>query len=578
MCGLVWMAGQDSAQSVPEALKRLQYRGYDSFGFASLLDVGIESYRSLDDLREYEPDLPASQMVLGHTRWATHGGVSLDNCHPHMDPKQRFALAHNGIVENFTELQAEVGSDVTSDTALLMLCLGQALDAGLEQREAFSAMVTQIRGRNALVVMFANGEVWAYRHGSPLMLVQLESGLGIGSDLPAFADQVRACCPLEDQEIARFSGSDLLVYGGANQLSEEGRSPAWQPVEPFDETYGEQPSHFGAGGYMYREVFEQWRTLSLPIPDTQQQKVLTQLVASRSLILVTGAGGAGLVAEQIAHLLVTRGNCRALAVPVGEIDSYRAFADESLLLAISQSGETADTLCVISRVQSWGVPVMSLVNAPYSSMGRCSELAIEMGIGPEHCVLSTKSATAQIGFGYWLAGFIADGATRFKQELNGLGSALAQQLNHDVLEYYTEVVNYLVQQQSLFLLGRGDYLAAAKLGALNLKEASYIHAEAFSAGELKHGVIALIEPGTPVILFDLESDPYMNGVMAELKCRGAKVITVGSNQGDLSLPEFAGGHPATSPISCQILAYMLALAKGIDPDRPRNLAKSVTVL
>ncbi len=580
MCGLVWKAGVDCHQQVPQALKRLEYRGYDSFGFASLMDVGIELYHSLDDLREFDEALPESDMVLGHTRWATHGGVNLENCHPHLDSKRRFALAHNGIVENFTELDSDRFS---SDSALLTDLISRELDDSASPQQAFASVIKRLTGRNSLVVMFDDGEVLGYRSGSPLVLAQLSNGIGVASDPHAFGSDVSACCPLLDNMCFSYKFGQLAVYDSGEELGSLGHDPSWVSFNMDSEEPNSLPVSGSPGCDMKREILDQWRTLSMSIPSDEQCSQLRGLLNDKALILVTGAGGAALVAEQIAFLLQTRSGRRALFLSAGEIQRYSAFADDAVLLAISQSGETADTLMALEMAKSWGMAVVSLVNGPFTSMGRASDLSLDLRVGPERCVLSTKSATAQIAFGYWLSTLLSfDDEQKLpltcKSELQQLGSVLCGKLDDAVFAEFDAVADYLMDHHSLFLLGRGEDFATATLGALNLKEASYIHAEAFSAGELKHGVIALVEQGTPVIVFGVDRDPYMSGVVAELKCRGATVISVGSAAGDLTLPEFGDGHPVTAPITCQILAYVFALKRGLDPDRPRNLAKSVTVL
>lgn len=577
MCGLVWAAAHNAERTVPEALKRLHYRGYDSFGFACLLDVGIETRRSLEDLREFDEVLPSSAMVLGHTRWATHGEVSLPNCHPHMDSRDRFALAHNGIVENTATLEKGIVSFETSDSALIAKLLASRLDDGESPQKAFLSVVQKLEGRNAVVAMFQNGDVFGYRQGSPLLLVKLSDGIGLASDALAFGEEVEACYPLEESGWFCYSEDELHVYD-SDLESPTIQALNWQPVPVHTRELLSGDLQPGAGTYMRHEILEQWRTMARPIPDEVGEAALQNLIRKRRRIIVTGAGGAGIVAQQVAHLIQSRAEYQALAVPAPEIQRYQSFMDDAVLLAVSQSGETADTLCAIEFARRFDVPVVSLVNMPFCSMSRCSDLTFQLGIGPEHCVLSTKSATAQLSFGYWLAGLLKNQQTAFKREVSAVGQLLADQLDEAVFAQFQPVVEHLATQPSLLLLGRSDDFATAQLAALNLKEASYIHAEAFSAGELKHGVIALVEPCTPALLFGLETDAYMKGVASELKSRGAVIISVGSELGDFALPEFGRGHPISAPITGQILAYLLARHRGVDPDRPRNLAKSVTVL
>lgn len=571
MCGLVWVSHETAAEIAPAALRRLQYRGYDSFGFAWPDAQGMTGSRSLEDLRDFQQVLPKSSMVLAHTRWATHGTVSLENCHPHRDAAGRFALAHNGIASNHAEFaqQSELPVDV-SDTAVLSQYFAALLDQGCTPEAAFDHVVTRLQGRNALVVMMASGEVFAYRSGSPLVLVQLQGGFGLASDVLALGCETIACCPLADHARVVFRDNQILV-------NEE--VPSWQAlqIEQFVPDVAVDFAH-RAGHFMRQEILEQWRTVTLPVPDSDMTTRLKVLLRGKKRLLITGAGGAGIVAQQIAHLVSVRGKVSALGISACEFAYQKAHSDQACLLAISQSGETADTLVAIEEAKSWGMPVISLVNMPFSTMSQVADLSFELGAGPEQCVLSTKSATAQIAFGYWLAGLLAGAADAANAELRELGVTLSQVLEPGLFDQFQPAVDYLSDRDTLFLLGRGVHFANAQLGALNLKEASYIHAEAFSAGELKHGVLALVESGTPVILFGLDVDPYMQGVAAELRSRGAVILAVGSTAGDIYLPDPGGGHLVGEPITCQILAFLLARRRGLDPDRPRNLAKSVTVL
>lgn len=571
MCGLVWVAHEAAAEIAPAALRRLQYRGYDSFGFAWPDASGITGSRSLEDLREFHEELPSSSMVLAHTRWATHGRVSLENCHPHRDGSGRFALAHNGIISNHREflLQAESHAQ-DSDTAILSQYFSALLDQGHNPEGAFEAVVSKMQGRNALLVMMASGEVFAYRNGSPLVLVQLQDGIGLASDVHALGAETVACCTLADHARVVCRGRQVHVNGAL---------PRWQalPVTQYaaDVAVGTARR---AGHFMRQEILEQWQSVTSSLPQRDQLEKLRALLQGQQRILVTGAGGAGIVAQQIAHFLKVRAGFSALGISACEFAYQQAHSSGACLLAISQSGETADTLVAIEQARSWGMPVVTLVNMPLSTMAEVADLNFSLGAGPEQCVLSTKSATAQISFGYWCAALLAGTDIAARAELQDLGVTLSQILEPGLFSHFDKAVDYLANRDTLFLLGQGAHFASAQLGALNLKEASYIHAEAFSAGELKHGVLALVEAGTPVILFGLDVDPYMQGVAAELKSRGAMILAVGSTAGDIYLPDPGNGHPVSEPISCQILAYLLARRRGLDPDRPRNLAKSVTVL
>jgi glucosamine--fructose-6-phosphate aminotransferase (isomerizing) len=287
---------------------------------------------------------------------------------------------------------------------------------------------------------------------------------------------------------------------------------------------------------------------------------------------------------QIAWLLREVAGFRALAIPAYEIESMRPmFREGDFVLAVSQSGETADTIHAVEVASSWGLRIASLVNMPMSTIARLSEFSMANHCGPEICVLSTKSATAQVAFGYLLASSLSR-LPDLKKNMNHLSSTLSRTLSAETSRKIKSLALSLKGEQHLFILGRGHFYGTAQVAALNIKEASYVHAEAFAAGELKHGVIALIDQGVPVILFSDRLDPYMVNVAAEVKSRGARVIGIGYEDNELfdhfiALPVLPDPHLAivNAMIPCQLLAYHLAVQAGLNPDKPRNLAKSVTV-
>jgi glucosamine--fructose-6-phosphate aminotransferase (isomerizing) len=338
---------------------------------------------------------------------------------------------------------------------------------------------------------------------------------------------------------------------------------------------------------MFKEILEQWRTIPVQCAlDEPEFEVFTDCIRQSGLVLVTGAGGAFYAAKQVAWLLRTIAGIKAMDVAAYEIQSLRSLVTKNdLLLVVSQSGETADSLQAIQTARDWGMKIACLVNMRMSTMTRISDFVFYNRAGAEECVLSTKSATAQITFGYLLANNLINRMPDARRHIDGLSRLLSGELVPSQLGQFQEVAKYLTNFEHLFVLGRGEHFANALIGALNIKEASYLHAEAFSAGELKHGVIALREPGTPVILFMPKDDEYMLGVANEVKARGAYVIAI-TNEApgsgidtvvDVRLPLAGGGSPLSAIIACQLLAYYIAVGKDLNPDRPRNLAKSVTV-
>ncbi len=587
MCGIVACSGEDSSQKIIiDALARMQYRGYDSYGFAFVgSDGGLETCKSTETFDSNLVSLPDSPVFLGHTRWATHGVVNLQNSHPHVDPLGRFALVHNGIVDNFSSLKdslVEKGTRfVTStDTEVIVHLMSEAIDIGKDRFSALESVQEQIEGRNTLVFLFGDGELLGMCQGSPLVLCKGESGIYLASDILAFANQTRQCMALEDGQVISILGQKIKLVTKTG----ESKQPGWHKVDLSLVDEGKE----GYNHYMLKEIQEQWRTIPVQIDvDEHMIAELAAAVRSSNQVLLTGSGGAYYAAKQIAWLLRARAGVKAVDVPAYELVNWSGFADEGdLMIAVSQSGETADTLEAINIARTWGLRVASLVNMPMSTMTRISDLVFYNSVGPEECVLSTKSASAQITFGYVLASYLQDEFREARRHLDMVSHLLSEEMGGGNDREYRNAARYLHTQPHLFILGRGEHYGSALIGALNIKEASYLHAEAFSAGELKHGVIALIEPGTPVIIFMPEADSYMHGVAAEVKSRGAYVVALtndafdqrtGRSLIDVKLPLPADGSIVSAIIPCQLLAYYIAIEKGLNPDRPRNLAKSVTV-
>jgi glucosamine--fructose-6-phosphate aminotransferase (isomerizing) len=308
------------------------------------------------------------------------------------------------------------------------------------------------------------------------------------------------------------------------------------------------------------------------------------VILSSKRVVVTGAGGASFAAKQIAFLLRQKAKVDAWDVPAYDLETLApCVSPGDILLTISQSGETADTIEAVRLAEQWGMRIATIVNMPMSSMTRMAEHVFYNRSGPEICVLSTKSASAQVTFGLLLAASVSRELENAHAEVDRLSRRLSHYLDASNLKAFAGAARGLARSEHVYLLGRSAFRAVAEMGALNIKEASYIHAEAFSAGELKHGVIALIEEGTPVILFAEPGDTYMINVAAEVKSRGARLIAVSVENNELFddwLP-MPGDTPDARAIAgiipCQLLAYFLAIERGLNPDKPRNLAKSVTV-
>jgi glucosamine--fructose-6-phosphate aminotransferase (isomerizing) len=580
MCGIIAASAMTEIQDeVVAALARVQYRGYDSFGFAWVSEQGgLATARSTDADAVHETRLPLSRTVLGHTRWATHGEVNLANCHPHMSTDGDFALVHNGIVTNFDALR---GADETfeSDSRLIVALLQTELHAGMDRLKALRRVTTLLQGRNTMVVLFADGEILAFRLGSPLVVSKSETNdLYLASDQLAFSATCPEYCRIADGEFVQIRARELELY--TNDLV--ARRQGWLPItERYQASDKEGYKHF-----MMKEVMEQWQTVPsvLNTLHTADFDAAVSLIQNARRIMVVGAGGAYFTGRQIAWLLRGEAGLDVMDVPAYEYDSFSTLLGQGdVLLCVSQSGETADTLQAIERAKDSSAAVVSILNVPGSSMAELSDVSLQQCSGAEVCVLSTKSATAQITVGYALALASGNRHGQARQHIQAVSHALATELTPAYLADCNRLALRLANHTSLYVLGRADFHAVAQVAALNIKEASYVHAEAFSAGELKHGVLALITRDVPVLVYVGKGDVFMRQVIAEVQARGAWVIglladDVCQSICDESLRLPAAGSALASLVPGQLLAYFMALALARNPDRPRNLAKSITVL
>ncbi|MDE1462442.1 glutamine--fructose-6-phosphate transaminase (isomerizing) [Spartinivicinus poritis] len=610
MCGIFAYIGKNSAvATVVKGLQRLEYRGYDSWGLAIPLQGSIEVYKTLDPLQtaDVTPINVQGSMVLGHTRWATHGAVNITNCHPHVSSSKQFALVHNGIVENYQALKTQLvfqGVQFISetDTEVIVRLIENELNqlqlkdeiqkesrlTAKDYQAVLSQVFKKLEGRNTLVFICAELQLLiGIRNGSPLIAgikpnnITAESydELFLASDYYSFAQHTHTCLLVDDLQMICCEQSRVKLIDLQTNKSVE---PDWQILERQELEHSlEGFSHF-----MLKEIQQQWETIPRAAAvDRQQLEAMIKAINNAKNVFITGAGAAFFIGEQIAAMLREIAGIFVTPIPAYEFESYLVSIEPSdVLIAISQSGETADTLNFIEQVKRKGVVVASVVNMPGAMLSRLSDFAFLSYAGPEVCVLSTKSSTSQLTFGYLLAKTIINQYESAKADIEQLTHQLSLYFNDENLQ----IIESLAQKINgghIYLLGNRHFIGAGKIGALNIKEASYIHAEAFPAGELKHGVIALIEKETPVICFmDETNATYMTAIASEVKARGGKIIGISQQSNELfdymlKLP--VTGNSASFIVHilpCQLLAYYLAIQRGHNPDKPRNLAKSVTVI
>jgi glucosamine--fructose-6-phosphate aminotransferase (isomerizing) len=591
MCGIFGYVGdaQNAADLVLRGLKKLEYRGYDSWGVAVGHRDQVVLAKRTGKIGDAAPDLPASAIGIGHTRWATHGGVTEPNAHPHLDCAGRLALIHNGIVSNYRELREPLvrsGHRFRSETDtevvahLIEECLA-AIPPGPEQ--LVSATMTAFRrlhGLNAIAVAdVRTGQIAAAKSGSPLVLGWSDHGHLLASDFSALLEHTRRVTFVEDRQAVLLSRERCRVFD-----ADSGRelTPAITEVEW--EAAATELS--GYPDYMTKEIHEQPSMLRrLADAGGEHARRLAAMIRDAADVFVVGCGTAGHAALAAQYLLARIAGRRVTVATGSEFPYLGDFVTEgALVVALSQSGETIDVIDAVRAARQRGARIAAIVNVEGSTLWRLADLTVPLGAGPERCVLATKSFTAKLAIllltAYELAGRAAAGPALVAHAADEIERLLADD-RRDLIRQVAEAIH---TREHLFVIGRGPSYPLALEAALKVKEVSYIHAEGFAGGDLKHGVIALIEPGTPCLVLaprDETYDDIMPGAM-QVKARGALLIGVSPEPHeafDYHVP-VADLGPATAILNAppaQLLGYYLALLRGHDPDKPRNLAKSVTV-
>ena len=605
MCGIVGAVGHNRCGSVLlDALKRLEYRGYDSSGIVTLHGGQIDLRRMVGKLVHLEAALVArpldGNIGIGHTRWATHGGVSEDNAHPHV-AANRVSIVHNGIIENHRTIRTRLelaGHQFASDTdsEVLAHLFVEAFDAGLDAVTATQKIIAEIEGAYAFAVLAKDypNQLIVARNASPLAIGVGDEASYIGSDAVALAHLTRKVIYLKDHDFALISANNVAVY-------DLDGTPANREVV----IVAASPGTVDKGGYrhfMEKEIHEQPDAIAHSLAAmTDSDGQLTATMQADDLRAITGivmlAAGTSHYATQVARYWIETLAKIPVVCEVASEYRYRhpVTSAYSTALVISQSGESLDTLLAMRYAASCGLHTIGQVNVPGSTIARESDFVLPTRAGPEIGVASTKAFTAQLTV---LLSF----AVALGKAKGTIDTVRAVQIHHQIqslpglvgralalFDSIRPIAHGLSQARSALYLGRGTLYPLALEGALKLKELSYIHAEGFASGEMKHGPIALIEDGLPIVAL-LAADEIMAKASSNLReaaARGGKIILITEERG-VSEVDFAEAiitvpnvDPLLAPIllavPAQILAYLTAVEKGTDVDQPRNLAKSVTV-
>lgn len=606
MCGIVGILGKDDvADRLLDGLKRLEYRGYDSAGIATIVDGAIARRRASGKLvnlgRELAAEPLAGTVGIAHTRWATHGGPTTNNAHPHATGE--VALVHNGIIENFKPLREELLArgrkfDSETDTEIVCQLVSEQVENGVDPVEAVKTVLPRLHGAFALAILFRSHPdmLIGARLGSPLVVGYGEGETYLGSDALALAPLTQRISYLEEGDWVVLTRDSVQVYDQAN-------NPVERPIVNSGAS-GQLIDKGNHRHFMAKEIYEQpivvAQTLrgylqrledrvALPIPDFD-------LSAIRRVTIV--ACGTSFYAGMVAKYWFEQFARVAVDIDVASEFRYRApvMEEGGLMIVISQSGETADTLAALRHAKSEGQTIAAVVNVPTSTMAREADLLLPTHAGPEIGVASTKAFTCQLAVLAALAANLAKAKGRMDaaeekeivRHLAEAPAALNAALAYD--EAIEAMAGTVAGARDVLYLGRGTDYPLALEGALKLKEISYIHAEGYAAGEMKHGPIALIDENVPVIVIAPSGPLFEKTVsnMQEVQARGGKVVLISDYDGiaaagdgclaTITMPKV---HPLIAPIvyavPVQLLAYHVAVAKGTDVDQPRNLAKSVTV-
>ncbi|HSX18958.1 MAG TPA: glutamine--fructose-6-phosphate transaminase (isomerizing) [Candidatus Saccharimonadales bacterium] len=596
MCGIFGYVGKqrDAANIIFGGLKRLEYRGYDSWGVAVVDGGQIHASKQIGAIGDIgkKLELPESFIGIGHTRWATHGGITQTNAHPHFSSDKSFVLAQNGIVENFAELKKSLIEngmvfETETDTEVIVRLIEKELNAersgrerGITLKDAVRAAFLKLDGRNTIILATKDGEVIAARNGSPLVVGVGEDEVYLSSDTLSFAPYVEQM---------------LVVENGQMVACKDGK------VELFDIKSGKQINYVlekidiednridkeGYAHFMLKEINESpyvIRQLLSENFDTLSD--FAKAIKGAKSVYTLGCGTAGIAAAQIAFYLREFAGVEAVSLIGGDSLEYvKLFEVGDLIIAPSQSGETADVLEVLEIAKKKGVKIATLVNMQGSTMTRMSDFKFMNNAGPEVCVMSTKVFVSQIAWGYLVAKIVGGKQKEAVKSLQMLALKMEKYLEDENNMMVVEMLaKKLVGAKDIFLLGKYQNFNIVKEGMVKIIEGTYKHAHAIPAGDLKHYAITLMEKGVPVI-FALSNDEAKSGVVnaiSEVRARGAEVIGIAPFELEgfdyfLPVPDCLDAGAVMNVVPLQLLAYFMTVELGNNVDKPRNIAKSVTV-
>ena len=585
MCSIIGYLGiSPAAPIIVKGLKRMEYRGYDSVGVATFSEHQINVRKGVGKVLEVNKTVKLDELNgtigIGHTRWATHGMVTDTNAHPHPSSTGEIAIVHNGIIENHEELKKELQArgytfKSQTDSEVIANLLQYNYDKTKEIKKSVVDTVAELKGNYAFVAVFQDGTLAAARLHEPLIIGVGKEGFFISSDVLGFVEYTDEVIYPDNKEFVIIDKSGLKIFDfNANPVQHQ----ITKVSKEFADAYKGQYAH-----YTLKEISEQPTTILNAGNNTKIEiDLASDLIKHARNLYITGSG-TSYNAALIAKFLFSK----YAKIKIDPLISSEAqfspdiFEEKSILIAISQSGESADVLEAVSIAKKTGSKIISIVNMMTSSLVHQSSISIGLNCGPEIGVAATKSFTSQLVVLYKMVDKICDGCIEL--DLTKVSEAIKKILSND--SKIKDVARRLKDVSDIYVLGRGIHYPIASEGSLKLKELTYIHAEGLPGGELKHGPLALMDSNSYVLIINPNDSTYNDTLTSarEIKARGAKIIGISDKPSDvydywIDIPNITESlYPLVEIVPIQLLAYYAALEKDTDPDYPRNLAKSVTV-
>lgn len=590
MCGIFGYIGnkENAAQIVFEGLKRLDYRGYDSWGVAveSQGKISIEKKAGkIGDVKHID-SLPHGHIAIAHTRWATTGIVNDINAHPHFSSDKSFALAQNGIVENFEELREKVlkkGYKLVSqtDTEVIVRLIEDKRKVTNDLFSAIREAFLELEGRNTIILITNDGKIYAARNGSPLVI-----GLNSKTKETFISSDTLSFSSLADKMIAIDNGEMVVIDSKVSIFNIKSGKKIKHGEENIT-IHSNKVDKEGYDHFMLKEIHETPYVIKQLLHQKKGlYEKLARAIKKAKTVYVIGSGTTGLAAGQIAYYLRHFARIKAISLVGADArEYYELFAKGDLLIAPSQSGETADVLEVLEYAKGKGVEIASIVNMPGSMMTRMSDYKFMCNAGAEICVMSTKVFISHISWGYLLAKTVTGKYDEGRKNLELLAKKTKEYLENSENDLEIKKIStHLLSKHDIFLLGKSQNFQVIREGMVKIIEATYKHAHAMPAGDLKHYAITLMEKGVSVIVV-LSNDEVkvdVNMAIDEVRLRGAEVIAIAPVKQDnfdyyLCIPDVGETSAILNTIPLQLLAYHMAVGLGNNVDKPRNIAKSVTV-